>query len=39
MLSTANLLSAADGTPVVSPTHDMVLGCYYLTVEAAGYGK
>ena len=32
MLSTRNLLSAADGSPVVSPTHDMVLGCYYLTV-------
>ena len=32
MLSTQNLLSAADGAPVVSPTHDMVLGCYYLTV-------
>ncbi len=34
MLSTQNLLSAADGSPVVSPTHDMVLGCYYLTIEA-----
>src|SRR3970282_569563 len=33
MLSTQNLLSAADGSPVWSPTHDMVLGCYYLTVE------
>ncbi len=42
MLSTQNLLSAADGSPVVSPTHDMVLGCYYLTIEdekAAGAGK
>ena len=41
-LSTQNLLSAADGSPVVSPTHDMVLGCYYLTIEdehAAGAGK
>ena len=36
MLSTRNLLSAADGSPVVSPTHDMVLGCYYLTVDKAG---
>src|ERR687895_63481 len=35
MLSTRNLLSAADGSPVVSPTHDMVLGCFYLTVESA----
>ncbi len=34
MLSTQNLLSAADGSPVVSPTHDMVLGCYYLTIES-----
>jgi DNA-directed RNA polymerase subunit beta' len=36
MLSTANLLSPADGTPVVAPTQDMVLGCYYLTMERAG---
>ena len=34
MLSTANLLSPADGSPVVAPTQDMVLGCYYLTMEA-----
>src|SRR5262245_65600133 len=27
MLSTQNLLSAADGSTVVSPTQDMVLGC------------
>ncbi len=33
MLSTANLLSPADGTPVVAPTQDMVLGCYYLTMD------
>ena len=42
MLSTQNLLSAADGSPVVSPTHDMVLGCYYLTVQdddAPGKGR
>jgi DNA-directed RNA polymerase subunit beta' len=32
MLSTANLLSPADGSPVVAPTQDMVLGCYYLTM-------
>ena len=31
MLSTANLLSPADGSPVVAPTQDMVLGCFYLT--------
>jgi DNA-directed RNA polymerase subunit beta' len=33
MLSTANLLSPADGSPVVAPTQDMVLGCFYLTVS------
>jgi len=36
MLSTANLLSPADGSPVVAPTQDMVLGCYYLTMERDG---
>ena len=34
MLSTTNLLSPADGSPVVAPTQDMVLGCYYLTMDA-----
>src|SRR5258705_2492077 len=34
MLSTANVLSPADGSPVVAPTQDMVLGCYYLTMDA-----
>jgi len=33
MLSTANLLSPSNGEPVVGPTQDMVLGCYYLTLE------
>jgi len=33
MLSTVNLLSPADGSPVVAPTQDMVLGCYYLTMD------
>ena len=33
MLSTANLLSPADGSPVVSPTQDMVLGNFYLTMD------
>jgi DNA-directed RNA polymerase subunit beta' len=36
MLSTANLLSPADGSPVVAPTQDMVLGCYYLTMAQQG---
>ncbi len=33
LLSTNNLLSPADGSPVVAPTQDMVLGCYYLTMD------
>ena len=33
MLSTANLLSPSSGEPIVGPTQDMVLGCYYLTLE------
>ena len=33
MLSTSNLLSPADGSPIVAPTQDMVLGCYYLTTD------
>ncbi len=39
MLSTANLLSPADGSPVVAPTQDMVLGCYYLTMDSTLTGK
>jgi len=31
MLSTLNLLKPATGTPVVGPTKDMVLGCYWMT--------
>lgn len=32
MLSATNILKPSTGDPVVSPTQDMVLGCYYLTV-------
>ena len=35
MLSTKNLLSPSDGEPVVAPTLDMVLGCYYMTFDRA----
>ena len=31
MLSTHNMLSPASGEPLVAPTLDMVLGCFYLT--------
>ena len=33
MLSANNLLSPKDGSPVVTPSKDMVLGIYYLTLE------
>ncbi len=33
MLSSENLLSPSDGEPVVAPTLDMVLGCYYMTYQ------
>src|SRR2546421_3032790 len=31
MMSSNNILSASDGHPVISPTQDIVLGCYWLT--------
>ena len=36
MLSAHNILSPAHGRPVATPTQDMVLGCYYLTVLREG---
>ena len=36
MLSTNNLLSPGSGEPVIAPTLDMVLGCYYLTLMRPG---
>ncbi len=33
MLATRNLLKPASGEPIVGPAKDMVLGCYYLTME------
>ncbi len=33
MMSSHNILSASDGNPVVSPTLDLVLGSYWLTVD------
>ncbi len=36
MLSTRNLLKPADGEPIIGPTKDMVLGCYYLTMAQEG---
>src|SRR5690606_30973839 len=42
MLSTRNLLDPSDGDPVITPTQDIVLGCYYMTLPrpgARGEGK
>ncbi|MBQ4618600.1 MAG: DNA-directed RNA polymerase subunit beta' [Clostridia bacterium] len=42
MLAANNILKPQDGKPVVCPTQDMVMGCYYLTIEregARGEGK
>jgi DNA-directed RNA polymerase subunit beta' len=33
MLACHNILSPATGRPIVTPSQDMVLGCYYLTAE------
>ena len=33
MMSTNNILSPATGRPVIGPTQDIVLGCYYMTRE------
>jgi len=36
MLSSHNILSPANGAPIVTPTQDQVLGCYYLTKSKVG---
>jgi len=42
MMSTNNILSPANGEPIIVPTQDIVLGIYYLTrerVQAKGEGR
>ncbi|MBQ8472133.1 MAG: DNA-directed RNA polymerase subunit beta' [Bacilli bacterium] len=36
MLGANNILHPKDGSPIVTPSQDMVLGNYYLTMEKAG---
>ena len=36
MMSTNNILSPANGKPIIVPTQDIVLGLYYMTRERAG---
>ncbi len=33
MLASNNILSPATGRPIITPSQDMVLGCYYLTAD------
>ena len=33
MFASNNILSPKDGTPIVNPSQDMLLGMYYLLVE------
>jgi DNA-directed RNA polymerase subunit beta' len=33
MLAPNNFLSPATGEPIIQPTQDMLLGCYYLTID------
>lgn len=39
MLASKNLLKPADGEPIISPSKDMVLGVYYLTMEKKAVHK
>jgi DNA-directed RNA polymerase subunit beta' len=36
MMSTNNILSPANGKPIIVPSQDIVLGLYYMTLERAG---
>src|SRR5690606_9538890 len=36
MMSTNNVLSPANGSPIIVPSQDMVLGLYYTTMERDG---
>lgn len=39
MLASNNILSPATGRPIITPSQDMVLGCYYLTAENPSASK
>lgn len=36
MMSTNNIFSPANGAPIISPSQDIVMGCYYLTAARQG---
>jgi DNA-directed RNA polymerase subunit beta' len=39
MLASNNVLSPATGQPIITPSQDMVLGCYYLTANNPNYSE
>ncbi|MGV3484867.1 MAG: DNA-directed RNA polymerase subunit beta', partial [Planctomycetaceae bacterium] len=36
MMSTNNVFAPSNGKPIMSPSQDVVMGCYYITVELPG---
>ena len=36
MLSTNNIFSPANGRPIISPSQDVVMGCYYISLDLPG---
>ncbi len=39
MMSTNNIFSPANGSPIISPSQDIVMGCYYLTASRGEPGE
>ncbi|HVK08959.1 MAG TPA: DNA-directed RNA polymerase subunit beta', partial [Gemmataceae bacterium] len=39
MMSTNNIFSPANGNPIITPSQDIVMGCYYLTAARGDEGE
>src|SRR5437868_11548995 len=39
MMASNNIFSPSSGKPIMTPTQDITLGCYYLTAEPRSHGK
>src|SRR5205085_12635528 len=39
MMSTNNIFSPANGNPIITPSQDIVMGCYYLTAARGEEGE
>ncbi len=39
MMSTNNIFSPANGNPIITPSQDIVMGCYYLTANRGEEGE